>query len=42
MDFNGWFDLQDGRHCSPLTMLDHHSRHNVTLDACICTDTRIT
>jgi transposase InsO family protein len=41
MDFKGWFDLQDGRHCSPLTMLDDHSRYNVTLDACICTDTRI-
>lgn len=41
MDFKGWFDLQDGRHCSPLTMLDDHSRYNVTLDACIGTDTRI-
>ncbi|WP_256737766.1 IS481 family transposase, partial [Paraburkholderia fungorum] len=41
MDFKGWFELQDGRHCSPLTMLDDHSRYNVTLDACICTDTRI-
>ncbi|MBB5506631.1 transposase InsO family protein [Paraburkholderia sp. JPY681] len=40
MDFKGWFDLQDGRHCSPLTMLDDHSRYNVTLDACIGTDTR--
>lgn len=40
MDFKGWFELQDGRHCSPLTVLDDHSRYNLTLDACIATDTR--
>ena len=40
MDFKGWFDLQDGRRCSPLTVLDDHSRFNLTLDACSSTDTR--
>jgi transposase InsO family protein len=40
MDFKGWFDLQDGRRCSPLTVLDDHSRYNLTLDACAGTDTR--
>ncbi|MEX3914971.1 IS481 family transposase [Paraburkholderia sp. BR10872] len=39
MDFKGWFELQDGRHCSPLTVLDDHSRFNLTLDACGRTDT---
>lgn len=40
MDFKGWFDLQDGRRCSPLTVLDDHSRFNLILDACSSTDTR--
>lgn len=40
MDFKGWFALQDGRRCSPLTVLDDHSRYNLTLDACCCTDSR--
>jgi transposase InsO family protein len=41
MDFKGWFELQDGRRCSPLTVLDDHSRFNLVLDACGKTDTRI-
>jgi transposase InsO family protein len=41
MDFKGWFELQDGRRCSPLTVLDDHSRFNLVLDACGETDTRI-
>jgi transposase InsO family protein len=40
MDFKGWFDLQDGRRCSPLTVLDDHSRFNLILEACSSTDTR--
>ncbi|MGF6661527.1 transposase InsO family protein [Paraburkholderia atlantica] len=40
MDFKGWFALQDGRRCSPLTVLDDHSRYNLALDACGCTDSR--
>jgi hypothetical protein len=26
MDFKGWIELVDGRRCSPLTVLDDHSR----------------
>ena len=40
IDFKGWFELQDGRRCSPLTLLDDHSRYNLTLDACGSTDSR--
>jgi transposase InsO family protein len=40
MDFKGWFELLDGRRCSPLTVLDDHSRFNLVLDACGKTDTR--
>lgn len=40
MDFKGWIELTDGRHCSPFTVLDDHSRFNVVLDACGRTDTR--
>lgn len=41
MDFKGWFELVDGRHCSPLTVLDDHSRFSMVLDACGCTDTQV-
>jgi len=40
MDFKGWIELNDGRRCSPLTVLDDHSRFNVVLDACGTTDTQ--
>jgi transposase InsO family protein len=40
MDFKGWIELVDGRRCSPLTVLDDHSRFNVILDACGSTDTQ--
>ncbi|MEQ5838443.1 IS481 family transposase [Paraburkholderia acidicola] len=40
MDFKGWFELHNGQHCSPLTVLDDHSRFNLVLDACVKTDTR--
>lgn len=33
VDFKGHFPLQSGR-CSPLTVLDDHSRYNVLLQAC--------
>ena len=38
MDFKGWFVLRNGRHCSPLTVLDDHSRFNLLLAACLDTD----
>jgi transposase InsO family protein len=41
MDFKGWFELVSGRHCSPLTVLDDHSRFNLVLDACGSTVTRV-
>jgi transposase InsO family protein len=41
MDFKGWFELDSGRHCSPLTVLDDHSRFNLALDACGSTVTRV-
>jgi transposase InsO family protein len=34
MDFKGHFAMQQGR-CHPLTVLDDHSRYNITLKACI-------
>ena len=37
-DFKGHFDIPQGR-CSPLTMLDDHSRFSVVLQACGQTDT---
>ncbi len=37
-DFKGHFDIPQGR-CSPLPMLDDHSRFNVALQACRQTDT---
>lgn len=39
VDFKGHFDIPQGR-CSPLTMLDDHSRFNVALHACAQTDTQ--
>lgn len=39
VDFKGHFDITQGR-CSPLTMLDDHSRFNVALHACGQTDTQ--
>lgn len=41
MDFKGWIELADGRRCSPLTVLDDHSRFNIVLDACGPTDTQV-
>jgi transposase InsO family protein len=32
MDFKGWFALQDGRRCSPLTVLDDHCLRTINLD----------
>jgi transposase InsO family protein len=40
MDFKGWIELTDGRRCSPLTVLDDHSRFSIVLDACGPTDTQ--
>jgi transposase InsO family protein len=34
MDFKGYFTTRDGKSCSPLTVLDDHSRFNVVLRAC--------
>lgn len=39
VDFKGHFDIPQAR-CSPLTMLDDHSRFNVALHACGQTDTQ--
>lgn len=39
VDFKGYFETAQGR-CSPLTMLDDHSRFNVALHACGQTDTQ--
>jgi transposase InsO family protein len=33
VDFKGWFSLPAGR-CHPLTVLDDHSRYNLTISAC--------
>jgi len=41
MDFKGDFALDGGRRCAPLTVLDDHSRFNVLLAACTCTQTQI-
>lgn len=41
MDFKGWIELIDGRRCSPLTVLDDHSRFSIVLDACSRTDTQV-
>lgn len=41
MDFKGGFTTQDGHRCSPLTVLDDHSRFNLVLRACHATDTRV-
>jgi transposase InsO family protein len=38
MDYKGWFVMRDGRRCSPLTVLDDHSRFNIVLAACQATD----
>jgi transposase InsO family protein len=41
MDFKGCIELDGGRRCSPLTVLDDHSRFNLALDACGSTPTRV-
>lgn len=41
MDFKGDFALGGGLRCSPLTVIDDHSRFNVVLAACTCTQTAI-
>ncbi|WP_374348932.1 IS481 family transposase [Chitinimonas sp.] len=38
IDFKGYFDTLAGR-CHPLTLIDDHSRYNLTLVACERTDT---
>jgi len=35
MDFKGHFAIQSGGRCHPLTVLDDHSRFNLTLAACV-------
>lgn len=39
MDFKGHFPTLEQGRCSPLTVLDDHSRYNVLLQACAGTDT---
>jgi transposase InsO family protein len=34
MDFKGYFALEEGGYCHPLTVLDDHSRFLVGLKAC--------
>ncbi|MGB0258947.1 MAG: IS481 family transposase [Coraliomargarita sp.] len=34
MDFKGWIRLGNGKRCHPLTILDDHSRFNISLEAC--------
>jgi len=34
MDFKGHFAINGGRRCHPLTVIDDHSRYNLTLRAC--------
>lgn len=34
MDFKGYFGMDNGRRCYPLTVLDDHSRYNLILEAC--------
>jgi transposase InsO family protein len=41
MDFKGSIELDNGRRCSPLTVLDDHSRFNLALDACGSTLTSV-
>ncbi|AOZ04300.1 IS481 family transposase (plasmid) [Cupriavidus sp. USMAHM13] len=41
MDFKGGFRTHDGQMCSPLTVLDDHSRFAVTLAACTQTHTAV-
>ncbi len=41
MDFKGGFALADGQRCSPLTVIDDHSRFNVVLAACTQTQSAI-
>jgi transposase InsO family protein len=35
MDFKGWFAMEDGQPCQPLTVLDDHSRYALCLRACV-------
>ncbi|MEN8506620.1 MULTISPECIES: DDE-type integrase/transposase/recombinase, partial [Paraburkholderia] len=39
MDFKGHFDTLEQGRCSPLTVLDDHSRFSILLRACGPTDT---
>ena len=41
MDFKGGFALADGQHCSPLTVIDDHSRFNLVLAACTQTQSAV-
>jgi transposase InsO family protein len=41
MDFKGCIELDHGRRCLPLTVLDDHSRFDLALDACGRTPTRV-
>lgn len=41
MDFKGDFALARGQRCSPLTVIDDHSRFNLVLAACIETRTAV-
>lgn len=41
MDFKGGIELDNGRRCSPFTVLDDHSRFDLALDACGRTPTRV-
>jgi transposase InsO family protein len=41
MDFKGCIELDNGRRCCPLTVLDDHSRFDLALDACGSTPTRV-
>lgn len=34
IDYKGWFPVESGGRCHPLTMLDDHSRYNLLLEAC--------
>ncbi|WP_330217010.1 DDE-type integrase/transposase/recombinase [Ralstonia pickettii] len=41
MDFKGGFALADGQRCSPLTVIDDHSRFNLVLAACTQTQSAV-
>jgi transposase InsO family protein len=41
MDFKGDFETLEGRRCSPLTVLDDHSRFSIVLAACARTTTQV-